>query len=183
VSFSSLSRSASCSSRQPQTGDTRHRQCHLERIHLVPFEVTIPRGERDKELPDKLRRELAGVLRWSVDGCLLWQREGLGASREVLGATEDYRIEMDVLGAFLSPSVCCFPDARVKSSDLYRTTHLGARAPNEKPLRLKEFVARLTGALDSKNKKSRRHGVGLESDCLTTVRGPEGSPESMDHYS
>ena len=40
------------------------------RIHLIPFEVTIPADKRDKTLPDKLQGELEGVLAWAVRGCL-----------------------------------------------------------------------------------------------------------------
>ena len=40
------------------------------RIHLVPFEVQIPVGELDPRLPEKLRAELPGILRWAVDGAL-----------------------------------------------------------------------------------------------------------------
>jgi len=32
------------------------------RVHLVPFEVTIPEAERDRNLPEKLEAELPGVL-------------------------------------------------------------------------------------------------------------------------
>jgi putative DNA primase/helicase len=53
------------------------------RIRLVPFTVTIPEAERDKDLPDKLRRELPGILAWAVQGCLDWQREGLGMPEPV----------------------------------------------------------------------------------------------------
>ncbi len=44
------------------------------RIKTVPFDVTIPKGERDPALLAKLRDELPGILRWAVEGCLLWQR-------------------------------------------------------------------------------------------------------------
>ena len=47
------------------------------RLHLIPFTVTIPPDERDPDLPDKLRAEWPAILRWAIDGCLAWQREGL----------------------------------------------------------------------------------------------------------
>ena len=43
------------------------------RLLLVPFTVQIPLAERDKELPDKLKPEWPGILRWMIDGCLDWQ--------------------------------------------------------------------------------------------------------------
>lgn len=71
------------------------------RIKLIPFNVTIPEGERDLRLGEKLLAERPGILRWAVEGCLLWQRHGLGAPEEVSKATAAYRADQDVLAAFL----------------------------------------------------------------------------------
>ena len=35
----------------------------------------------DKLLPEKLKAEWPGILRWMIDGCLEWQRDGLGTPR------------------------------------------------------------------------------------------------------
>jgi P4 family phage/plasmid primase-like protien len=78
------------------------------RIRLIPWAVTIPPAEQDRELPEKLRAELPGVLAWIVRGCSEWQREGLQAPEEVRKATRAYRAEMDVLAAFLAD--CCVRD-------------------------------------------------------------------------
>jgi putative DNA primase/helicase len=75
------------------------------RIRLVPWAVTIPPGEQDRKLVEKLRAELPGVLAWIVRGCSAWRREGLQAPEEVRQATKAYRAEMDVLAAFLAD--CC----------------------------------------------------------------------------
>src|SRR6185437_15836956 len=37
------------------------------RIRLVPFTVTIPNDEQDRELPEKLLKELPGILAWAVE--------------------------------------------------------------------------------------------------------------------
>ena len=91
------------------------------RIKLVPFAVTIPEAERDRDLQDKLRTELSGILRWAVTGCLLWQKHGLQPPEKVNVATLEYRRESDVLGAFLND--CCELDERhsVRASALYTT--------------------------------------------------------------
>jgi len=75
------------------------------RIRLVPFNVTIPENEADKDLAAKLKTELPGILAWAVQGCLDWQRHGLQEPDEVIKATAGYRGEMDVLAAFLDE--CC----------------------------------------------------------------------------
>ena len=89
------------------------------RIRLIPFDVTIPKSEQDKTLPQKLEAELAGILNWHVEGCLLWQQEGLDPPPEVVGASESYRQEMDTLGEFLE--ACCVINAvaTVTAKDLY----------------------------------------------------------------
>jgi putative DNA primase/helicase len=59
------------------------------RLHLVPFTVTIPKAERDPDLFEKLKAQWPGILRWMIEGCLAWQREGLNPPPVVTGATED----------------------------------------------------------------------------------------------
>jgi putative DNA primase/helicase len=91
-----------------------------ERIRLIPFTVQIPTGNRDKQLEDKLRTELPGILAWAVRGCRAWHNQhGLGEPVAVIEATQHYRDEMDAVGRFLEE--CCLIDAkvRVKAGDLY----------------------------------------------------------------
>ena len=70
------------------------------RIRLIPFTVKIPEAEQDKTLGNKLLSELPGILNWALEGCRLWQAEGLTAPAAVQAATQEYREEMDVLGDF-----------------------------------------------------------------------------------
>jgi len=77
-----------------------------ERIRKVPFEVQIPKAERNKRLEDDLIKELPGILAWAVRGCLDWlARNDLVEPEAVVAATEDYRFEMDDVGQFLD-EVC-----------------------------------------------------------------------------
>lgn len=71
------------------------------RIRLIPFTVTIPEPERDKQLGEKLLAELPGILRWAVEGCSAWQQEGLESPLAVKGATGEYRAEMDTVAQFI----------------------------------------------------------------------------------
>jgi putative DNA primase/helicase len=89
------------------------------RIHLIPFSVTIPPEEQDKELLHKLKRELPGILAWAVRGCLEWQQDGLNPPEEVRAATQAYRKDMDIIGAFLDDE-CIQGDAfSVRAKPLY----------------------------------------------------------------
>ena len=92
-----------------------------DRIRLIPFNVTIPEGERNPKLLDLLLAEAPGILNWLVKGCLAWQHEGLGTPDEVKKATGGYRLEMDVLGTFLAEMTIDKPEATVEASSLYES--------------------------------------------------------------
>lgn len=90
------------------------------RIPLIPFTVTIPERERDSDLPTKLKDELPGILNWAIEGCLAWQqRRGLAPPDVVLGATAEYRQEMDTLGSFLDEGCVEDPNGEISVKDLY----------------------------------------------------------------
>jgi putative DNA primase/helicase len=75
------------------------------RVVLIPFQVTIPDNEQDKNLREKLIAELSGILAWAVRGCLEWQKIGLCFPQQVLTATKEYEQESDELRDFLED--CC----------------------------------------------------------------------------
>jgi putative DNA primase/helicase len=69
------------------------------RFNIVPFDKrpAMP----DVELPEKLKAEWPGILRWMVNGCLEWRRNGLGAPEAVTIATNDYFESQDVFGRWI----------------------------------------------------------------------------------
>jgi putative DNA primase/helicase len=67
------------------------------RFHLIPFTVRIPDSERDDDLKGKLRAEWPAILRWAVEGCSLWQAQGLNPPAAVLDATAAYLADEDVI--------------------------------------------------------------------------------------
>ncbi|MEO3476016.1 phage/plasmid primase, P4 family [Roseomonas sp. CAU 1739] len=73
------------------------------RFNVVPF-VHRPAAP-DPQLSDKLRAEWPGILRWMIDGCLAWQRDGLARPKAVLDATAEYFAEQDVLAQWIEE--CC----------------------------------------------------------------------------
>jgi putative DNA primase/helicase len=60
------------------------------RMVLVPFDVIVPREERDPELGEKLKDEYPGILHQLIKGCLEWQGHGLKIPSSVRAATEQY---------------------------------------------------------------------------------------------
>jgi putative DNA primase/helicase len=75
------------------------------RLQLLPFQVEFPPGKADKDLPQKLRAELPGVLAWCVKGCLEWQERGLDPPQIVVAATQEYRTSEDAVTQFIRD--CC----------------------------------------------------------------------------
>jgi P4 family phage/plasmid primase-like protien len=113
------------------------------RLKLVPFDVTIPDAEQDKELPAKLQKELPGILRWVVEGCLEWQRTGLKEPDEVKGATKSYRADMDVLEQFIEDRCVVASKAHAAASALYLQYQFWCERMGEKPTSQRRFGERL----------------------------------------
>jgi putative DNA primase/helicase len=88
------------------------------RLHFVPFTRSFV-GREDKGLKDRLRDEGPGILRWLVQGCLAWQRDGLTPPEDVLTATRDYKDRSDVLADFLAAACEIDPIATTAAKDLY----------------------------------------------------------------
>jgi putative DNA primase/helicase len=89
------------------------------RVMLIPFEVRIQEEDRDKHLPEKLRKELPGILAWAVRGCLAWQKDGLAPPEKVRAATADYRAESDWMSAFLEEKCVRKDGAETQAGKLY----------------------------------------------------------------
>lgn len=75
------------------------------RIKVIPFRAKFSGEALDKDLTDKLRQELPGILTWMVQGAVKWFKSGLQDPPEVIQATATFRASMDHIGDFLE--ACC----------------------------------------------------------------------------
>ena len=75
------------------------------RVHLIPFNVTIPPEERDPLLESKLIDELPGIFNWSLGGLRDYLKVGLKTPEAVTKATKEYRQENDSIESFIAE--CC----------------------------------------------------------------------------
>jgi len=89
------------------------------RIHLIPFTVQIAAAKIDKGLRNKLLGELPHILKWAVDGCMMWLKDGLEIPECVRTATEEYKQEMDILAQFCELCITTDYTSRVKAGELY----------------------------------------------------------------
>lgn len=101
------------------------------RIMVIPFNVRIPDGQVDKTLKYKLAAEMPGILRWMIDGCIMWQREGLNPPLAVQAGVQAYHREMDVISRFVDE--CCEASGyeTVRAADLYAAYKRWATENNE----------------------------------------------------
>jgi len=155
------------------------------RIRLVPFTVVIPPDDQDAHLPEKLRGELPGILAWAVQGCLDWQRYGLGTPPEVAAATAAYRAEQDVLAAFLDDCCIMGADRKATAQALYHAYSEWCKANGEdKPMPQRTFGACLSERGFSGGHKGTGgtrwwHGLGLVAQP-DQFSGPTGAKEGTD---
>lgn len=134
------------------------------RIRLIPFEVTIPKDQQDKKLPQKLQEELPGILAWAVEGCRAWQQGGLQDPAEVIDATQSYREEMDVLGDFIAECCVISRTAQATTKALYAQYLKWCEENVERPLAKNPFSTRLKekGFEQTRTKHARMWlGIGL----------------------
>ena len=113
------------------------------RIHIIPF--TFRPAAPDLTLTEKLRAEYPAILRWMVQGCLMWQTEGLEPPDCVLLRTQEYFEGEDMVGQWLDES--CQMAGQMSSADAYlswqvwcqqRGEHSGTQREFSKSLRPQE---------------------------------------------
>jgi putative DNA primase/helicase len=137
------------------------------RLRLVPFTVSIPPDEQDRNLLRKLEAELPGILNWALQGCREWQAQGLKPPPIVADAVRAYREESDTLGRFLGECCQSRPLGQVKSSLLFKRYQEYAQAAGERWIPTKDFPAEMErrGFLYKRDRTGTRlyHGIELHS--------------------
>jgi putative DNA primase/helicase len=138
------------------------------RLRLIPFLVTIPEAERDANLGEKLRDELPGILNWAIEGCMQWHRHGMETPKAVTDATQEYREEMDVVGAFIQARCVVQAGASVPTKDLYeafaawcKETGTYAKTPNA----FGREITKKGFDLDHQTLRHLRRGIGLREQA------------------
>lgn len=156
-----------------------------ERVQLIPWEIQIPKGERDKKLEGKLKAEGPGILAWMVRHCLAWQRDGLKVPDCVRVATQAYRDAEDLFAMFLDERCVQEPRAESGATDLQEGYKGWAEQRNERELSHKALSSKLeergfTKGRDSRTGRVLWHGVRLRDDVPPgQPGGPEGAGEGV----
>jgi len=118
------------------------------RMVLIPFEVTIPKADRDKKLVARLKDNEAGqILNWCREGAILYFESGLQIPASIEAASKDYIDDEDVIADFIGECLVPLETGSIAFSEVYHVYHqwminAGNRyTVTEKDLR-KEFKAR-----------------------------------------
>ena len=122
---------------KPEIRDVDH--AIWRRIQLVPFDVTIPQREQDRQLFEKLKRELPGILNWTLDGLRSYQTIGLQPPTKVMKATQAYRSQMDILHDWIAEECVREPGARTALKVLHKSYMDWAIANDHTPLSSRIF--------------------------------------------
>lgn len=95
-----------------------HSHGFWRRVRLIPFLATFKGEDRDPDLPNKLMKEVPGIMNYAIEGYRLYKEEGLEPPAVVDGAVNKYRGDNDLMAKFFSK--CCeYGDHEVKASELY----------------------------------------------------------------
>ena len=113
------------------------------RFNRIPFCVTIPDDQINKNLAAELKQEAPGILAWMIEGCLEWQRIGLCPPKVVTDATESYLESQDVIGEWIEE--CWERDSYgfVSSRDAFNSWKPWAEERHEYVGSERTFAARL----------------------------------------
>ncbi len=103
------------------------------RLHMIPFSITIPRAERDPDLPEKLKVEWPGILAWAIEGAVEWHTNGLQPPAVVTDATLEYLAGEDLIAVWIEDRCYQEGSASTLASTLYKSFKEWAEATGERP--------------------------------------------------
>ncbi len=128
--------------------DVEHTNAYFRRFLIVPFDVTIPPHEQDKQLHTKIiESELSGVFNWVLEGLnRLLKQKRFTECEAVQKAVEQYKNQSDSVKMFVdeneyknSPT-----DYRL-IKELYNEYRAFCIEDGFKPVNKSNFIKRLTG--------------------------------------
>ena len=88
------------------------------RIRVVSFNKHFGEHEQNKKLKDELRKEANGILNWMISGLYLYRKEGLELPAAVRDSTDEYEIDSDKIGRFISECLVK-SDKNTSAKDVY----------------------------------------------------------------
>ena len=136
------------------------------RVGLVPWSETIPEDQKDIRFREKLiAAEGPGILDWIVQGARDFITNGLPRPEAVTTATNEYRTESDVVGAFLSER--CFQGSRdglfCPSAELLKAFNAYAKEQGEAEMSARTFADRMAArGIQKKHTNTGKRWLGID---------------------
>ena len=142
------------------------------RLLVVPFDVVIPEEERDGRFPERLRESAvqSAILAWAYRGYQAYLEQGLAPPDSVRKRTEEYHVDSDVTGRFITDRCVMSPTVRSTLKDLHSAYAAWFREEGGRddiPLSSRELAADLAARGIEKRKSN--GGVVLRGIMLGTV--------------
>ncbi len=150
------------------------------RFRLVPFTFKIPDEEKDVNLGEKLKAEWPAILHWAIEGCLLWQTEGLTPPDAVAEATRGYLSQEDAITSWFADCLETDEKGFVYIKDLFQSWEAWARLGGEEV----GTKRRLTQHLEDREpvlhirKGARSGGFGFHGVRLRTETASDDDEEN-----
>jgi putative DNA primase/helicase len=146
------------------------------RFRLIPFAVHIPDHERDLDLDNKLKLEWPQILHWCIEGCLMWQSDGLKPPAAVANATKTYLTNEDSLTLWLSECTALTTGTFTYIEDLFKSWQAYCIANNEPSGTKRELQRKLEDRTSvipiTRTRRAKGNGfAGIE--ILTPVKSDE----------
>ncbi len=113
---------------------------------MIPFNVTIPPEQRDKNLTEKLIAENSGILNWLLQGNTMRRKEGLSEEPDAIReANTEYRMDMDSVGTFIVECLMInlSEDCRLPTKFLYDAYLKWCSRNNERAMSQKWLALRM----------------------------------------
>ena len=154
-----------------------------DRVHLIPFLVTISDEDADDSIKDKLAQEASGILNWMLEGYIKWREIGLRPPPIVQDAIRAYRSIEDPMQGFINE--CCeyAPGGKSQVRPLHQSYKNWCWDNNKEPISEKAFSMRLKEDFGLEKKKSPKqrtyefHGIRMKGlpvqQIITSPHEPE----------
>lgn len=140
------------------------------RVLLLPFKFCADGDSLDQNLPVKLWAEREGVLAWMVAGAVKWYADGMGRPglaipKSIMVETQEYRIDEDLIGRYISEECLTGLDlpnthSEIGSTELFNSFRQWADSQGER------FYAQMTQTSFGRSMRER----GFESTKIRSGR-------------
>lgn len=143
------------------------------RIFLFPFINTFTAEQKDKNLPEKLRKEAPQILGWMIQGFKKYYERGdLIKPKTLLEAIQEYKEQMDIIAQFISKECELGPNCRMDCKELYKHYKNWAQDNTEFTIKESKFTEELKnkGITVEKTSSKKTYYCGIKVIGSITIK-------------